>query len=71
MSGLTTEQIAARQWKPAWYVEEVLRDEAKRGHVEEIDGHWRATPTLVETYAGAFSFLGGPRVRNTERGRST
>jgi hypothetical protein len=67
MSGLTVEQIAARQWKPARYVEEVLRDEAKRGHVELVGGRWEATHRLVEMYGNAFGYLSGPMLKTTRR----
>jgi hypothetical protein len=70
MSGLTTQQIAVRQRRPVSYVEEILADEQDRGHVELVGGRWEATERLVERYAGAFGYLGGPRVRDTKRGRS-
>jgi hypothetical protein len=52
---LTTEQIAARQGKPAWFVQDVLRDEQRRGHVEQTpDGRWRVSAKFVERFGRAF-----------------
>jgi hypothetical protein len=65
MTGLTVEELAARQWRPVWYVAEILADERERGHVELVGGRWEATPGLVERYAGAFGCLTAPMLKPT------
>ena len=59
-SGLTVEQIAERQWKPTWWIEAVLHDEERRGHVELVGDRWQASQELVAAYGSAFSYLGHP-----------
>ena len=66
-TGLTTEQIAERQWKPTWWIEAVLHDEARRGHVELVGDRWQATPRLIRDFGGALAYVTGPPPKTTNR----
>lgn len=63
--GLSIEELARRN-PLRGFLFEVLRDEQRRGHVEPVDGGWRATAAFVETFGGAFGYLTPPMSKETK-----
>jgi hypothetical protein len=50
----TTEQISAStRIRDIGLLEAVLRDEQRRGHVERVGEHWRATELAEQKYGAA------------------
>jgi hypothetical protein len=65
--GLTVEELAARQRMPRHFLEAVLADELRRGHVERRGEKWVATERLVGRFGTAFNHLA--ETENLERRR--